>query len=178
MITFYAPGDPYGCFSNFSRDPVKIYDRTWMTSEHPFQAMKFHPHRPDLVDWVHKADTPGKAARRGRDTSKPLRGDWNQHPPIEMLIPLHGLPQPDDGIDRRGVQAEKLFARVKDVIMHQVVLAKFTQNPACRDELLSTGDDVIIEAAEADPYWGWGASRVGENKLGRILMVVRGQLQR
>lgn len=43
--------------------------------------------------------------------------------------------------------------------------------------LLSTGDRPLIEDARDDPYWGWGSSMVGENKLGRILMAVRGQIQ-
>lgn len=173
MIRFYAPGDPYGAFSNFSRHEVRIYDKVWQTSEHAFQAMKFHPHRPDLVDVVHAQDSPGKAARVGRDRSNPLRGDWNVHPPVEMIVPLYGIQQPNDGFDRAGAQPEKVFARVKDVIMYQVVLAKFQQHQELAELLLSTGDQPIIEDAEHDPYWGWGASRVGENKLGRILMIVR-----
>lgn len=177
MIRFYSPGDPpFGCFSNFSRHEVRIYDKTWMTSEHAFQAMKFHPHRPDLIDLVHAQTTPGKAAHVGRDRANPLRGDWNTHPPIEMMVSLHGIEQPNDGFSRAGVQPERVFARVKDVIMYQVVKAKFEQHADLAELLKGTGDQPIIEDAEHDPYWGWGASHVGENKLGRILMIVRSQL--
>ena len=187
MIKFYAPKDPWGCFSNFSRHQVTIYNRTWQTSEHPFQAMKFHSHRPDIVAMVHAAPSPGAAARLGRDRSYPLRSDWNSNPRHNMLgesfpesISMEeadAMVQPDDGVNRQGVVAEPLFARVKDVIMYEVCLAKFTQHGDLKETLLSTGDEVLIEDAEYDPYWGWGASFVGENKLGRILMAVRHQIR-
>lgn len=180
MITFYDPRDPWGFFSNFSRHQVRVYDRTWMTSEHPFQAMKYHPHRPDLVEHVWEQTSPGKAAREGRRTDLPLRADWEQWPTAEafgwsesQLRWLLTIPQPDDGVDRRGVTAEPLFRRTKDVVMFEVVLAKFQQHPDLGKALVSTGDQVIVEDARSDPYWGWGASMVGENKLGRILMAVR-----
>jgi predicted NAD-dependent protein-ADP-ribosyltransferase YbiA (DUF1768 family) len=178
MITFYAPDDPHGHYSNFSRHVVDIYDRVWMTSEHPFQAMKFHPHRPDLMTKVFEAPTPGKSAKIGRDRSLPLRTDWDMRP-VENLygdIPegrVPDLPQPDDKVNRAGVKAEPIFARTKDLFMFEVVKAKFTQHDDLRRHLLETGDHALVEDAQFDPYWGWGASKIGENKLGRILMMVR-----
>ena len=179
MIKFYRHEDPHGYYSNFSRHEVTIYDKTWPTSEHPFQAMKFHPHRSDLVEAVRLAPTPGTAARMGRDRSVPIRTDWDSNP--TGLNPygdmpatrVPQLPQPDDQVDRRGVTAESIFARTKDVFMYEVVLAKFTQHDDLRRFLLETGNEILIEDADSDPYWGWGASKVGENKLGRILMMVR-----
>lgn len=177
MIKFYSPKADYGPFSNFSRHEVRIYDRLWRTSEAAFQAIKFHPHRPDLVDLVWACETPGKAAIAGRDHSKPLRPDWDSHPSLEMMIGVHGIKQPDDGVNRMGVTAEPLFVRVKDVLMYEIVLAKFSQHEDLKAMLLGTGDQVIIEDADSDPYWGWGCSFVGQNKLGRILMAVRSKLK-
>jgi len=182
MITFYAPKDPYGFFSNFSRHEVEVFGYTWMTSEHAFQAMKFSPHRHDLVARVMHAPTPGQAARLGRDRSFPLHPQW-EHPishiaaldgPIKA--PHGGLPAVDDGINRMGVTAEPVVHRYKDLVMFQVVLAKFSRK-VLKAELLATGDEVLVEDALHDPYWGWGASKVGENKLGRILMAVRALLR-
>lgn len=181
MIPFYAPKDAYGCFSNFSRHQVYVYNQTWVTSEHPFQAMKFHPHRSDLVAKVGMAQTPGKAARLGRDRSFPLRADWDSSPG-KILLGIEGadrVAQPgtfhfqDDGIVRQGVTPEPILHRTKDVIMYEVVYAKFAQNAPQQAELLGTGDQALVEVAEHDPYWGWGPSRNGLNKLGRILMAVR-----
>ena len=173
-LLFYHHDDvPYGCFSNFSRHPVKIYGRTWMTSEHPFQVMKFHPHRPDLVDAVHAAESPGKAAKMARDRSLPLRADWDQAPSDEATGIVVEAPRTEDFVNRGSAAAEPLFSRMKDIVMYEVVLAKFRQNDDAKKILLGTGDDILIEDAEFDPYWGWGASKVGQNKLGRILMSVR-----
>jgi len=61
--------------------------------------------------------------------------------------------------------------------MYQVVLAKFTQHEKLGQALLATGDAPLIENALHDPYWGWGASRTGINRLGKILMAVRLELQ-
>ena len=168
MITFYDARDPWGFFSNFSRHVVDIYGRTWMTSEHAFQAMKFHPHRPDLVTWVHSQTSPGKAAEAGRDPSKPLRPDW-ELPPEQVPLDY----QPDDQFSRAGATIEPLFQRTKDVIMYEVCWAKFDQHRDLKEALLSTGDQPLVENAIHDPYWGWGTSTIGQNKLGRVLMAVR-----
>ena len=175
MIQFYAPKDNYGGFSNFSRHPVSIYGRIWTTSEHAFQGRKFWPHRPDLVDLVHAALTPKDSTLIGRDRTLPLRADWELPPQGEMSnqFPLTSV---DDGV-YRDRPPEPLFARTKDVIMYEIVLAKFCQHEDLKRLLLGTGDQPLIEDAVHDPYWGWGCSRSGHNKLGRILMVVRSKLK-
>lgn len=178
-ILFYHQDHAYGCFSNFSRHPVTIYDRTWRTSEHAFQAMKFHT-SPVHMDLVFNAETPGQAANKhGRNRSYPLRPDWDQAPDPLVSDGYAYLPIFDDGIDRKGVTAEHPFARVKDLIMYEICLAKFRQHEACRQELLSTGEEILIEdtRSSGDAYWGWGSSLVGENKLGRQLMTIRSQLR-
>lgn len=66
--------------------------------------------------------------------------------------------------------------------------AKFSQNPLLREYLLSTGNDVLVEAAPNDRVWGVGLACdderinrpqlwMGENLLGFALMVVRGMLR-
>jgi ribA/ribD-fused uncharacterized protein len=65
---------------------------------------------------------------------------------------------------------------VKLGIMHQAVMAKFTQHEELRRLLLSTGEARIVEHTENDHYWGDGGNGSGENMLGRILMQVRQQL--
>lgn len=75
-IRFYRQDDPYGEFSNFSPHPVVLKGKVWPTSEHYFQAQKF-------ADTAHEepirlAPSPTKAAKMGRDRSRPLRSDWEQ----------------------------------------------------------------------------------------------------
>ena len=65
----------------------------------------------------------------------------------------------------------------KDSIMHQAVLAKFTQHADLREVLLGTGDAEIVEHTEKDRYWGDGGDGTGKNRLSQILMRVREQLR-
>lgn len=82
-------------------------------------------------------------------------------------------------------------AKVWDAVSYAVVLeanlAKFGQNPKMLEELLSTGDRVIVEASPYDNIWGIGmkqndegvddpANWKGENRLGKVLMEVRSTL--
>lgn len=69
------------------------------------------------------------------------------------------------------------WEQVKDKIMYEIVLAKFTQNDSLRIALLSTTDSELIEGNTwGDTYWGVYKGQ-GQNKLGKILMDVRHQLQ-
>ena len=66
---------------------------------------------------------------------------------------------------------------VKDSIMHEAVLAKFTQHADLRELLLETGTREIIEHTAKDAYWGDGGDGRGRNQLGRTLMRVREELR-
>lgn len=174
-IKFYKTRGPYGGFSNFSPHKVRVHGMTWPTSEHAFQAMKFAPHRPDLIRAVHATATPSLAAEMGRDRSLPLADGWERPP---QLLPYrlvdHAELQVDDGFQHQ----EPLFNRLKDVVMYEVVYSKMTQHPELRALLLRTESEAIVEASPKDAYWAWGADEKGESKLGRILMSVRSALVR
>jgi N-glycosidase YbiA len=71
----------------------------------------------------------------------------------------------------------KDWAAVKDNIMHEAVLAKFTQHADLRGILLATGDSEIIEHTANDAYWGDGGDGSGKNMLGLILFRVREALR-
>ena len=77
----------------------------------------------------------------------------------------------------RRYRLRKDWERVKDGIMREAVLAKFTQHDELRAILLGTGDAVLMENSPTDTYWGIGAHGGGKNKLGRILMSVREELR-
>lgn len=62
---------------------------------------------------------------------------------------------------------------VKDDIMREAVMAKFTQNKHLTSKILDTGQANIIEHTSNDRYWGDGGDGTGENMLGKILMEVR-----
>ena len=69
------------------------------------------------------------------------------------------------------------WERVKDGIMREAVLAKFTQHADVRAVLLGTGDAELVEHTSNDSYWGDGGDGSGKNKLGKILMSVRDELR-
>ncbi len=71
----------------------------------------------------------------------------------------------------------KDWESVKDAIMFEAVLAKFTQHADLREILLGTGNATIVEHTRKDAYWGDGGDGRGQNKLGRILMRVREELR-
>jgi hypothetical protein len=65
------------------------------------------------------------------------------------------------------------WEQVKDDIMRQAVLCKFTTHADIREILLDTGNQELIENSPIDWYWGCGSDGTGKNMLGIILMEVR-----
>ena len=76
-IYFYTTRGEYGCFSNFARYAIEMDGRSWPTSEHYFQAMKFTD--PTYQDRIAQARTPKEAAELGRSRSIPIRPDWDEY---------------------------------------------------------------------------------------------------
>ncbi|WP_213001537.1 NADAR family protein [Winogradskya consettensis] len=65
------------------------------------------------------------------------------------------------------------WPKLRAAAMHTVLLAKFTQNPAFAEILLSTGD-ARIDYNSGSAYWSGGAN--GRNWLGRLLELVRSEV--
>ncbi|WP_313913956.1 NADAR family protein [Tahibacter sp.] len=73
-IRFYRPSEDYGEFSNFSPHRIHLDGKSWPTSEHYFQAQKFHD--PAYRERIRTARSPMDAANLGRDRKQKLRPDW------------------------------------------------------------------------------------------------------
>lgn len=66
----------------------------------------------------------------------------------------------------------------RDEVMLTAVREKFSdRHPELKAKLLATGDAVLKEASPLDNYWGIGKKKLGQNKLGKILMQVRDELK-
>ncbi len=82
---------------------------------------------------------------------------------------------------RKGRDRKRKLRRdwesVKDNVMREAVMQKFTQHPDLKEILLSTGTAKLIEHTKNDAYWGDGGNGSGKNKLGQILMEVREKLR-
>lgn len=66
---------------------------------------------------------------------------------------------------------------VKEDVMREAVMAKFSQHAGLRDLLLNTGDAQLVEHTKNDTYWADGEDGSGLNRLGIILMEVREKLR-
>lgn len=64
----------------------------------------------------------------------------------------------------------------KDVVMLEVSRAKFV-DPRLREMLLLTEGHELVHWSPWDTYWGVDREGKGENRLGKILMRVRGELR-
>jgi ribA/ribD-fused uncharacterized protein len=69
------------------------------------------------------------------------------------------------------------WEEVKEDIMRQALLAKFTQHPDLKVKLLATGSAEIIEHTTNDSYWGDGGDGTGKNRLGKLLMEIREKIR-
>lgn len=77
----------------------------------------------------------------------------------------------------RNVILREDWEEVKDQIMYEICLAKFSQNPDLKKKLIDTGDEELVEGNTwRDTYWGV-YNRKGKNKLGKILMRIREELK-
>lgn len=79
---------------------------------------------------------------------------------------------------RRDLPLRKDWESVKDDIMRKAVQKKVSIYPDVLDLLLKTGTEELIEDSPVDYYWGCGADGSGKNMLGKILMEIRGHLQK
>lgn len=76
----------------------------------------------------------------------------------------------------RNCELRKDWEDIKEQTMYEIVSAKFTQNKNLAKLLLDTGDAYLEEGNWwQDTTWGV-CNGVGENKLGKILMRVREEL--
>ena len=76
----------------------------------------------------------------------------------------------------RNCNLREEWEEIKEQTMYEIVKAKFTQNEALARLLLATGDAYLEEGNWwHDTTWGV-CNGVGQNKLGKILMRVREEL--
>ncbi len=82
---------------------------------------------------------------------------------------------------------DHIWSGVRQIVVYEGLLAKFSQNDDLKNKLLATGDIVLAECAVKDQIWGIGLSMTdpnrhdiskwnGQNLLGFALMKVREKL--
>ena len=84
---------------------------------------------------------------------------------------------------------EHIWNGVRQIIIYEGLLAKFSQNEFLKSRLLDTKNSILAECAVKDRIWGIGLSLTdpkrlipsewkGQNLLGYALMMVRGRLKK
>lgn len=81
------------------------------------------------------------------------------------------------GRDRKR-PLRKDWEEVKNDIMREALIAKFTQHKDLKEILLGTGDASLVEHTHKDFYWGDGGDGRGLNMLGKLLIEVREELRK
>ena len=65
------------------------------------------------------------------------------------------------------------WATARETLMAQAITAKFDQNLPLKKILLDTYPRPLVFADANDSFWGYGRTKMGQNKLGQALMTYR-----
>lgn len=148
IIKFYEPENPYGFLSNFYPAPITIESVTYPTVEHYYQSRKFISKDNPQIQEIHE-----KVARAATPAEC-----------FKISREFDHLKLSDWNIRKKRE-------------MFRGVMFKFKQHPELREQLLATGDALLVEDSPVDSFWGCGGDGKGENYLGRMLSNIRQALQ-
>ena len=145
---FYDNDKPYYEFTNFyDRASFRLNGDIWKTSEHYFQAQKF------------------------------VKGSvqYNAVRDASTARAVFTLANGRNGTYKSQIRSD--WHSIKQQVMKDGLIAKFTQNKYVADLLRDTDIATLVEDAGAnDVIWGAGQDMNGQNKLGLLLMEIRGEL--
>jgi ribA/ribD-fused uncharacterized protein len=65
----------------------------------------------------------------------------------------------------------------KDDLMEQIFRTKLDQHLDIKEILLESGDAELLKVHDSDYYWGTGADGTGDNRMGKLWMKLRDELQ-
>lgn len=77
---------------------------------------------------------------------------------------------------RHSYQQRADWYQVRENIMSEVLRAKFKQHTDLKELLLATGDAYLVENDDRDAFWSDGGDGKGKNRLGNLLMQLRGEI--
>jgi predicted NAD-dependent protein-ADP-ribosyltransferase YbiA (DUF1768 family) len=65
----------------------------------------------------------------------------------------------------------------KDEVMEKLFRAKLLQHEDIKSVLSATKDRELLKVYDTDYYWGTGADGTGQNKMGKLWMKLRREIQ-
>lgn len=179
QILFYQSGADYDIFSNVTDlgFNINIGGREYSprSAEAVYQGIKAlsssAPNHFNIAEsFFNDTSQPGAHLQK--------RGNAVSNPRFQSYTTQF---QPSQGRNY-GFLGQPFTFELKEQLMYEILLCKFTQNPALLKALLNTNNDTIIEntslASYDDAFWGNGKNGNGRNALGMALMRVREDLQR
>jgi ribA/ribD-fused uncharacterized protein len=163
-ILFYKKKDDYYEFSNYYISKIQWDGKTYPSSEHLFQALKFINDNKDnrsmeYANIIRQQSTPNKSRILAIQKTG---GGYKWRTDLNPLI-----------VKYQDVKIRSDWDKVKDKVMEEVLMSKFSQNEQLKNLLLNTGDKLIVENSPRDYYWGIGKHENGKNVLGKLLMKTR-----
>jgi hypothetical protein len=160
-IRFYGREYPsHKEFSNFWPAKLNIDGKEWDTVEHYYQAMKSL--NLDIQEDVRLGYPLGMTAFLKEGAVK-----------LSEIVPNKTAEYSKK--QGRRITYRDDWDAVKEDVMRKALQAKFS-DVELRKKLLDTGDAIIIEASPSDFYWGEGEPKIGQNRLGVLLMELRDNL--
>ena len=180
VILFSSPVDDNGFLSNLYISPFTIDGNSYKSVEHYYQSQKFATVDDDAYkefsELIRSQPTPTKAAFLG-DMRREDAGTGHLWPW------QHALSQHIQNARSKGVRLRDDWPVVKETIMLRGLREKFDQNLDLAQQLVDTGDSMLVKHTKQDDdrWWGDGGDQgsgiEGKNKLGQLLIVVREELE-
>jgi ribA/ribD-fused uncharacterized protein len=169
-IKFYRETGPYGEFCNFYPCEIVYDGKSYPTSEHLYQALKYiYKKSPiinvDYAEEIRNASTPNISKILANQNIS-YKYSWQQRI-SDNIIKYQQL----------GIKPRPDWEKAKLHIMKTVLFLKFCSNRYCWEILVKTGENDLQEDSPYDNFWGIGKNGKGENMLGKLLVQVRESLK-
>lgn len=98
---------------------------------------------------------------------------------IKERVRLALTPKEASNIGRdRSLALRPDWEQIKEKVMYDAVLLKFQTHEDIALKLINTGNECIIEETVKENFWGCGPYKDGKNAFGKILCLVREELQK
>ena len=161
VILFWKPDEkPYGILSNYYPINIIIDNKQWNSTESYYQSEKF------TDEWykeqIRLTKTPHQSKMLGTMSVSHYSWADNVNKIINIAI-------------EKNIKIRSDWDDIKDEIMEKALNIKF-KHMYPQKVLLLTKNKPICENSPYDYYWGIGKNGTGKNKLGKLLMNIRSEI--